>query len=134
MIFLINRGLLRSFSVLMKTTFGAATAKTLCVDLFRKIQVLEVTAQYMKRNISRELRAYPLLENKITLKNVTKESEGKAKKKVITIIGDSMIKNLNSHEILTTDLLDHVKPAVCKKPDMLIIHTGTMIMERISIQ
>ena len=45
-----------------ETTFGAATAKTLCVDLFRKIQILAVTAQYMKRNISRELRAYPLLE------------------------------------------------------------------------
>ena len=50
-----------------------------------------------------------------------------------------MINSLNSRKILTINslkircnpgattahLLDHVNPAVHKKPDMLIIHTGT---------
>ena len=53
-----------------------------------------------------------------------KKSEGKAKKKFITVIGNFMIKDLNIREIsminsikiwsnpgaTTADLLDHVKP------------------------
>ena len=60
-------------------------------------------------------------------------------KKEIIIVGDSMIKHVNGREVsrdnsvkirchpgaTTDDIIDYVRPTVRKKPDMIIIHTGT---------
>ena len=48
-VLLIRRGLLRSLSILMKATFKATTIETLRLVLFREIQILVVTTQYVKR-------------------------------------------------------------------------------------
>ena len=59
--------------------------------------------------------------------------------KEIIIIGDSMIKHVNVREVsrknsvkirchpdaTTDDIIDYVRPAARKKPDMFLIHTGT---------
>lgn len=63
----------------------------------------------------------------------------KAVKKNIFLIGDSMIKNVYGRyvscgdsakirphtEASTEDLIDHIKPAVSKNPDIAVIRTGT---------
>ena len=71
-----------------------------------------------------------------------KENHGVIKstsKKEIMIVGDSMIKNVNRREVsrddpvkirchlgvTTDDIIDYVRPTARKKPDMIIIHTGT---------
>ena len=71
-----------------------------------------------------------------------KENHGvvnSASKKEIIIVGDSMIKHVNGREVsrdnsvkirchpgaTTDDIIDYVRPTVRKKPDMIIIHTGT---------
>ena len=59
-------------------------------------------------------------------------------KKEIMTVGDSMIKQVNGHEVsrdesvkirchpTTTDyIIDYVRPTARKKPDMIITHTGT---------
>ena len=60
-------------------------------------------------------------------------------KKEIIIVGDSMIKHVNGREVsrdnsvkirchpgaTTDDIIDYVRPTARKKPDMIIIHTGT---------
>ena len=38
----------------------------------------------------------PVLENQVATKNVANKSEGKAKTKVFTLTGSSMIKNLHT--------------------------------------
>ena len=67
--------------------------------------------------------------------NITKKE-----RKKVTIVGDSMIKYVRREELssrhhnarvlshpgaTTDDMLDYVKPIVRKKPDYLLIHTGT---------
>ena len=47
---------MRFFSILMKATLRAFKIKTLRLALFRKIQILAVTTQYLKRRRSRKLR------------------------------------------------------------------------------
>ena len=38
--------------------------------------------------------------------------------------GDSV--KIRTHpEVSTDDLIDHIKPAICKNPDIVVIHTGT---------
>ena len=32
----------------------------------------------------------------------------------------------------TEDLIDHIKPAICKNPDIVVIHTGQMIYKTIA--
>ena len=71
-----------------------------------------------------------------------KENHGVIKstsKKEIMIVGDSMIKNVNRREVsrddpvkirchlgaTTDDIIDYVRLTARKKPDMIIIHTGT---------
>ena len=63
-------------------------------------------------------------------------------KKEIIIIGDSMIKHVNGREVsrdnsvkirchlgaTTDDIIDYVRPTARKRPDMIIIHTGTTVM------
>ena len=58
-------------------------------------------------------------------------------KKEIIIVGDSMITHVNGCEVsrdnsvkirchsATTNTIDYVRPTARKKPDMIIIHTGT---------
>ena len=60
-------------------------------------------------------------------------------KKEIMIAGDSMIKHVNGREVYrdnsvkikclpdatTDDIIDYVRPSARKKPDIIIIHTGT---------
>ena len=53
---LINRGLLRSLTFVMKAIFRAAIIKTLHLLSFTKVQMLAVTTQYLKRRLSKELR------------------------------------------------------------------------------
>ena len=71
-----------------------------------------------------------------------KENHGvvnSASKKEKIIVGDSMIKHVNGREVsrdnsvkircllgaTTDDIIDYVRPTARKKPDMIIIHTGT---------
>ena len=71
-----------------------------------------------------------------------KENHGVIKsisKKEIMIVGDAMIKHVNRREVsrddpvkirchpgaTTDDIIDYVRPAARKKPDMIIIHIGT---------
>ena len=71
-----------------------------------------------------------------------KENHGvinSASKKETIIVGDSMIKHVNGCEVsrdnsvkirchpgaTTDDIIDYVRPTARKKPDMIIIHTGT---------
>lgn len=64
----------------------------------------------------------------------------KKKRKVISIIGDSIIKNVQGHSLTTNDhmvvvksfsgatincMKDHFKPSIRRNPDVLIIHCGT---------
>ena len=80
-----------------------------------------------------------LRENK---NSSNKESHGVIKsisKKEIMIVGDSIIKHANGREVCrndsvkirchpgttTDDIIDYVRPTARKKPDMIIIHTGT---------
>ena len=64
---------------------------------------------------------------------------GKDQKKVL-IVGDSMIKNITgtgiSRDVIkmrphpgatTIDICDYIKPELCQKPDVLIVHCGTML-------
>ena len=88
---LINRGLLRFFSILMKATLRRAfKIKTLRLALFRKIQILAVTTQYLKGRRSRKLRTIkvvpsrkddtPVLENQVTNENVSKKVKEKLRR------------------------------------------------------
>ena len=80
-----------------------------------------------------------LRENK---NSSNKENRGVVKsisKKEIMIVGDSTIKHVNGNEVsrddsvkirchpgvTTDDIIDYVRPAACKKPDMIIIHVRT---------
>ena len=80
-----------------------------------------------------------LRENK---NSSNKENRGVVKsisKKEIMIVGDSTIKHVNWNEVsrddsvkirchpgvTTDDIIDYVRPAACKKPDMIIIHVRT---------
>ena len=88
---LINRGLLRFFSILMKATLRRAfKIKTLRLALFRKIQILAITTQYLKGRRSRKLRTIkvvpsrkddtPVLENQVTNENVSKKVKEKLRR------------------------------------------------------
>ena len=60
-------------------------------------------------------------------------------KKNIVVVGDSIIKNVNGRDVSrgdsvkirphpwasAEDLNDHIKPAIRKNPDIVVIHTGT---------
>ena len=60
-------------------------------------------------------------------------------KNSVIIVGDSMIKHLTGHRIseknhikiktnpgaTTEDVIDYIKPSVGKKPDFLLVHSGT---------
>ena len=74
----------------------------------------------------------PVLENVVATENVVKQSEGEVKK-VITVSGDSVIKNLNSREIWTilsiTSSQLPIKNRICWSYIQVL-----MIMERILIQ
>lgn len=73
----------------------------------------------------------PVLENVVATENVVKQSEGEVKK-VITVSGDSVIKNLNSREIWTifsiTSSQLPIKNRICWS------YIQVLIMERILIQ
>ena len=88
-------------------------------------------------------------EHTKTVNNIRNNSEkpqgertnncAKAKKDSVIIVSDSMIKHVNGRDISrshtakvrpnlrasTHDLMDYVKPAMWKKPEVLVIHTGT---------
>ena len=77
-------------------------------------------------------------ENTLFLKNSLKNTE-KKKKEYIEIVGDSMLNGFEerglckNHHVkvkkhpgaTSTDIIDHVKPVLRKKPDKIIIHAGT---------
>ena len=77
----------------METTFRTAIIKTLGLVLFRKIQWQE---KQRIKDVSPISNGIPVLENQVAPENYTVKSKAKAKNKVISVIGDSMIKNLNS--------------------------------------
>jgi len=78
-----------------------------------------------------------------TIKTTKKTQHTKNKKKYIEVVGDSMLNNideirLNSNRsrkynikirnhpgATSIDILDHLKPVIRKKPDVIIIHAGT---------
>ena len=80
-----------------------------------------------------------LRENKNPINKVNHGVVHSASKKEIIIVGDSMIKHVNGREVsrdysakirchpgaTTDDNIDYVRPTARKKPDMIIIHTGT---------
>ena len=82
---------------------------------------------------------FKLRENK---NSSNKENDGainSTSKKEIMIVGNSMIKHVNWREVFrddsakirchpgatTYDIIDYVRPTAGKKPDMIVIHTGT---------
>ena len=100
----------------------------------------------LKREIPQKIHSITLalqVVKKRENKNLNnKENHGvinSTSKKEIIIVGDSMIKNANGPEVskgnsvnirchpgATTDvIIDYVRPTARKKPDMIIIHTGT---------
>ena len=66
------------------------------------------------------------------------DHQPKVKNKIV-VIGDSIIKNVNGRDVSrgdlvktrlhprtsTEDLIDHIKPTILKKIDIVVIHTGT---------
>ena len=68
-----------------------------------------------------------------------KENRNKNSRRQIFIIGDSMVKHINGPGIskndqvqvktypgaTTDDIIDYIKPTVCEKPDIVIVHSGT---------
>ena len=84
----------------------------------------------------------PQIKLKENKNPIHKENHGvvnSASEKEIIIVGDSMIKHVNGCEVsrdnsvkirchpgaTTDDIIDYVRPTARKKPDMIIIHTGT---------
>ena len=66
----------------------------------------------------------------------------KTKKKTVVIVGDSIVRNVHSRSLnqspkeyfsvaksfpgaTTQDMKDYIKPTISRKPDMVILHTGT---------
>ena len=66
----------------------------------------------------------------------------KTKKKTVVIVGDSIVRNVPSRSLnqsnkeysgvvksfpgaTTQDIKDYIKPTITRKPDMVILHTGT---------
>ena len=66
----------------------------------------------------------------------------KTKKKTVVIVGDSIVRNVPSRNLnqslkeyfsivksfpgaTTQDMKDYIKPTIARKPDMVILHTGT---------
>ena len=72
-----------------------------------------------------------LRENKNPINKANHGVVNSASKKEIIIVGDSMIKPVNGREVSRDNSVkirchpDYVRPAARKKPDMIIIHTGT---------
>ena len=78
-------------------------------------------------------------ELQVSFKDLHPEAHQPKEKKNIVVIGDSIIKNVNGRDVSrgdsvkirphpgasTEDLFDHIKPAIRKNPDIVVIHTGT---------
>lgn len=78
-------------------------------------------------------------ENQKPNTNVLKSKPEKKKKEYVELVGDSMVNGLEergfckNHRVkirkhpgaTSTDILDHIKPVLRRKPDRLVIHAGT---------
>ena len=93
-----------------------------------------------KKNDSNVPKDDRLKELQVSFKELHPEAhQPKVEKKNIVDIGDSMIKNVNRRDVSrgdsvkirphpgasTEDLTAHIKPAIRKNPDIVVIHTGT---------
>ena len=82
---------------------------------------------------------HQLKKNRNSNKKENRGVTNSTSKTEIIIVGDSMIKHANGHEdsrddsvkirchpgATTDDITDYLRPTARKKPDMIIIHTGT---------
>ena len=78
-------------------------------------------------------------ELQVSFKDLHREAHQPKVKKNIVVIGDFIIKNVNIRDVSrddsgkirphpgasTEDLIHHIKPAIYKNPDIMVIHTGT---------
>ena len=78
-------------------------------------------------------------ELQVSFKDLHPEAPQPKVKKNIVVIGNSIIKNVNGRDVSrgdsvkirphpgasTEDLIDHIKPAIRKNPDIVVVHTGT---------
>ena len=92
-----------------------------------------------KKNDSNIPKDDRLKEMQVSFKDLHHEAHQPKVKKNIVVIGDSITKKVNGRHVScgdslkirprpgasTEDLLDHIKPAVRKNPDIVVIHTGT---------
>ena len=100
---------------------------------------LETTLFEMIKRMSQTFqRMTDLNELQVSFKDLHPEAHQAKVKKNIVVIGDSIIKNVNGKDVSrgdsvkirphpgasTEDLIDHIKPAIRKKPDIVVIHTG----------
>ena len=79
-----NKCLLRSFSILMKTAFRADIIKTVLLVLFRKIQTLAVTTQILEKKDKQRIKevpprkdSTPVLVNKVVTENIAEKAKEK---------------------------------------------------------
>ena len=94
-------------------------------------------------NVSKDDRFKELL---VSFKDLHPEAHQPKVKKNIVIIGDSIIKNVNGRDVSrgdsvkirphpgasTEDLIDHIKPAMRKNPDIVVIQLVQMIYKKIA--
>ena len=78
-------------------------------------------------------------ELQVSFKDLYPEAHQPKVKKNIVVIGNSLIKNVNGRDVsrgdsvkirphpgaTTEDLIDYIKPAIRKNPDIVVIHTDT---------
>ena len=92
-----------------------------------------------KKNESNVPKGDRFTELQVSFKDLHPQAHQAKVKKNIVVIGDSLIKNVNGRDVSrgnsvkirphpgtsTEDLIDHIKPAIRKNPDIVVIHNGT---------
>ena len=93
----------------------------------------------IKKNDSNVPNDGRFIELQVSFKHLHPEAHQPKVEKNIVVIGDSIMKNVNGRDLSrvnsvkirphpgasTDDPTDHIKPAIRKNPDIVVIHTGT---------
>ena len=93
----------------------------------------------IKKNDSNVPNDGRFIELQVSFKHLHPEAHQPKVEKNIVVIGDSIMKNVNGRDLSrvnsvkirphpgasTDDPIDHIKPAIRKNPDIVVIHTGT---------
>ena len=92
----------------------------------------------IKKNDSNVPNDGRFIELQVSFKHLHPEAHQPKVEKNIVVIGDSIMKNVNGRDLSrvnsvkirphpgasTDDPIDHIKPAIRKNPDIVVIHTG----------